>query len=80
MNELNEGRVKRFSDGGSAGGATASASNSAEGQEFSINIINIADSASIPKMTGPEIINHVSFNLSKKDVLYKQVKGIVKGD
>jgi len=80
MQELNAGRVKRFAAGGSVSGVSASASSGKSEQPWVLNIYNIADIESVPRTTGPEIINTVSFSLSKRDVLYRQIKGIMQGN
>lgn len=80
MKDLNEGKVKKFAEGGSVGGFSASRSeSSSKGQEVGLTIINVADPNSVPQKTNQaEIMNVVSFAIDKRDPVIKKLKAFIK--
>lgn len=80
MKDLNEGKVKKFAEGGSAGGFSAgSKESSGKGQEVGLTIINVADPNSVPSKTNSaEIMNVVSFAIDRRDPVIKKLKAFIK--
>jgi len=76
---LNAGKIEKLAKGGVVGGNTASAGGSAAGDQFSLQIVNVADAKSIPPqpVDAQQVINIVSFDIARKGQLDKVIKGAV---
>ena len=80
MNELNEGRVKRFSDGGSAGGAAATKEKAGSSEVGNLQIINLVDPNTIPQTSDAQIINVINLDIAKRGPTYKTIKFAQQGN
>lgn len=69
--------AKKFAAGGLVGGGSGGGPG---GQEFQLVIINVADPTSIPKTSGNEILNVVSFDIERNGPVYKQLKAKLGGN
>jgi len=80
MHDLNQGKIKKFAEGGSVGGFSGgSSSQYSKGQEVGLTIINVADPNSVPaKTNNAEIMNVVSFAIDRRDPVIKKLKAFIK--
>jgi hypothetical protein len=85
FHQLNQGKIQKFADGGSVGGAKSAATSSEgkdskDGTPYSFSIINVADVNSIPPIDGQAVVNIVSFDAAKKGPTYHTIRGIMQGN
>ena len=68
-------RKNAFATGGLVGPRPAGADSEKEGEgDLVLNIINVADASTIPRTTGAEVINHLSFEIAKEGPVYRQLR------
>lgn len=72
-------RAQKFAEGGLVGGGIVNP-DKGSAQDLTLTIINIADPKSIPKTTGNEILNVVSFDIERNGPVYKQLKAKLGGN
>ena len=76
--------AKQLADGGIVEAAQASKTNDPTGskkdgeKEATLNIINVVDPRTIPKTTGEEILNILSFEAAKNGPVFKQWKSAIR--
>lgn len=78
LTAINQKKIAKLADGGLVGGGSKMpSSNSQEGQPWSLQIVNVADPTSIPPqpVDAQQVINIVSFDISKRGTLDKVIKG-----